>query len=68
MKKFLINVRTSQLIVHVENVMFEEAIADRDAEEITQWVHQTQSGMRIAYDRWKLNDQQAITAFLLKWG
>lgn len=72
MKKFLINVQEDQSIVHVEKPdwigVFGEAIADCEAEEINNWVHQSNLGRRIAYDRWRLKDRTAVSAFLLKWG
>lgn len=43
-------------------------MTEEDMVEIDRWVLQHDLGRRQSFDMWQLNDDRALTMFLLKWG
>lgn len=43
-------------------------LTEEEGQEINAWVQESNLGSRIAWDMWRLRDEQAITLFTLKWG
>ena len=35
--------------------------------EIQEWTEQTKCGRRMAYDLWEFDNEEQVTAFMLKW-
>lgn len=48
-------------------VALPHAIQEQEAEDITQFVQAHGLGHRCSYDMWRLNSQQAVTMFKLRW-
>lgn len=44
-----------------------QEIDTNEADIITEWVTNCKIGRRIAWDQWQLNNDDAVTMFLLKW-
>lgn len=58
--------------VRVMNLtMFNDTFIELDKDQadlIDQWVTESELGRRVAWDMWKLNNKEAVTLFLIKWG
>lgn len=68
--KFRLEKLSSKKIKVSRTTMFAgyyQEIDTNEADIITEWVTQCQIGRRIAWDQWQLNNDDAVTMFLLKW-
>ena len=43
------------------------AVTEEDTTRIDNWVNECELGKRVSYNMWKLNNNEAVTMFLLKW-
>jgi hypothetical protein len=69
---------TRRYVFTVEVLMFEPEqhpdeftdylnVTEEDLVEIAHWVVDRELGHRVSHNTWKLNNNEAVTMFLLKW-
>lgn len=69
---------TRRYVFTVEVAMYEPAqhpdefrewldVTEADLVEIAHWVMDHELGRRVSHNTWKLNSQEAVTMFLLRW-
>lgn len=63
---FKIDVLRTKVRVHPKG-NFRNSITDDEASKITDWVKETATGRRIAFNIWLLNDKAAVSLFILRW-
>lgn len=69
-KKFLITRKGLTLrlsIVESRSLTTVGTLSEEQAAAVDAWVEETKTGIRLAWDMWKMNDEQSVSLFMLKW-